>query len=329
MSVIAPLPWQHELWTQLSASAREDRLSHALLLAGPGGIGKRHFARALANALLCESRQADGLACGRCRSCLQLAAGSHPNLFWLKPDVDDKTGKEKRDIGIEQIRVLGEKLALSGHYGQGRVAVIEPADALNTNGVNALLKTIEEPPPGSHLLLISERPMALAATLRSRCVRLRFSPPSREDAIAWLKAEHPQVPAAALDAANGAPLAALALHESGALELHAQWRDTLLKIAAQKQDPVAAAATVGKEQAAAWLEWLLTWLSLLLRQRLTAGQGVEADIARRAHAVGLEQMLNETTEGLRRLRQNANPQLTIESLMILWWHSARVRRAGA
>lgn len=334
MSEHRPLPWQLDLWNSLQSARRQERLTHALLFAGAAGVGKRHFARAFAASMLCETPQADATACGACRGCTQFASGSHPNLFWLRPEQDEKTGKEKRDIGIEQLRQLSEKLALSSHYGRSRLAVLDPADALNLNGMNALLKTIEEPPPATYLLLISERPMALAATLRSRCQHLRFSCPSQTQAVAWLHAQQPDLPPSALAAAGGAPLKALDSHRCGLLQSQLQWRRDLVDVAAHKRSPIAAAAAVGRErdQAAAWFATFLGLMAELLRARIT-GVDVAADaaaLAPRVSPAALQQMIDEAFESSRRLQLNAQPQLAVESLMISWWRwTMRTRPAAA
>lgn len=327
MSMIA-LPWQDALWVRTSETLRAGRLGHALLLAGPTGVGKRRFARRLCASLMCESRLDTGDACGRCRGCAQFAAGTHPNLMWIQRGLN-REGKERRDISIDQMREVMERLALSGHYQGARAVVVDPADLLNSNGVNAVLKTVEEPPPGIHILLISERPMALAPTLRSRCQRLNFAVPETSVAQAWLQAQAPQSDAAAaLAEAGGAPLLALAQLESGAAEHQRAWRDTLLAVAARRLDPLAAAARVAPagsklnaDLVQDWLRHLHRMLHRLLRALADAGDG-DAQIeplARRLGATHVEQLLAEVIDSQRRVQGNANPQLTIESLMISWW----------
>lgn len=331
MSAHAPLPWQQELWNGLADARRRGRLTHALLLAGPEGVGKRHFARTLAHGLICESADAAGLACGLCRSCVQLAAGTHPNLLWIGVEHDDKTGKDKRDISIEQLRELGSRLALSSHYGGAKVAVIDPADAMNVSGVNALLKTIEEPPPATHLLLISERPMALAATLRSRCQRLRFTVPPRAQAEDWLRAEEPGLDALALERAGGAPLKALSLQRSGLLQQQEQWRRDWLDIGAQRKNPVAVAASLGRDRelASAWIAALLGFLAELLRLRVAGeGSGELGALAARISVNGLQQLVDEALDAQRRLRSSAAPQPVLESLLIGWWRWSIARPAA-
>lgn len=333
MDAIEVLPWHAALWGRVNEARKAGRLAHALLLAGPAGVGKRLFAMRLSASLLCEQVGEDGTACGRCRGCVQRAAGTHPNLMWLTREINEKTDKEKRDISMDQLRAMMERLGFASHYGQSRVVVIDPADALNANGVNAVLKTVEEPPPGIHIVLISERPMALAPTLRSRCQRLSLPLPASEEAEAWLRTKIPGVDvAAALREAGGAPLAAIEARVEGAADHQASWREALLAVASQKLDPLAAAARVAPPGEKLSPELVQDWLRHLHRVllRLLRGMtGVETDpalvgLARRLGAGHVEQLLAEIVESQRRVLGNANPQLTIESLMISWW-----RRTGA
>lgn len=322
------LPWHAALWSRVGDARRAGRLGHALLLAGPNGVGKRCFARRLVASLLCEEGADDGTPCGHCRGCVQRAAGTHPNLSWLTREFNEKTEKEKRDISMEQLRSMMDRLALSSHYGQARVVVIDPADALNSNGVNAVLKTVEEPPAGIHILLISERPMALAPTLRSRCQRLDFPVPDLDQAVAWLQAQAPRLDArTALREAGGAPLAALEARDSGLSAQRGIWREQLLAVAGRRLDPLVAAgrlapagAKLSPELVHDWLRHLQRMLHQLL-QALVVGLDDDALalLARRMGASHVEQLLAEAVEAHRRLQGNANPQLLVESLMISWW----------
>tara|TARA_R110000787_G_scaffold13918_45_gene43377 strand:+ start:735 stop:1736 length:1002 start_codon:yes stop_codon:yes gene_type:complete len=325
------LPWQDELWSQFSDSLAKGRLGHAQLLSGPQGVGKRQFARRMAASLLCEQRQPSGDACGQCRGCQQYAASSHPNLFWLQRELNDKGDKEKRDISMDQLREMMEKLSLSGHYGQAKAVVVDPVDALNISGANAVLKTVEEPPPNTFIILLSERPMALVATLRSRCQRINFSVPDADLATAWLKAEAPDInPQASLMVAGGAPLLALENHRSGAGQQIEAWQSQLLSVAERRTEPLAAAAAVGKDDVSHWLRQFASVLHLLMRAR--AGNAINSSINRlalRLDQAHIERLLAEVTDSQRRLQSNANPQMLVESLMISWWHrSAPNRQQG-
>lgn len=316
--MLKPLPWQDMLWRPVAAAIAEARLGAALLLAGSAGTGKRHFARCIAAALWCREPAADGSACGVCPDCRQVLSEAHSGYHFLRVEA------EKKDIAIEAVRMLSEKLQMTSHDGRAKVAIIEPADALNLNGINALLKTIEEPSGRSHLLLISERAQALPPTLRSRCQRLRFAVPPADIALAWLEAragdeagDHRE----ALRAAHGAPLRALQVLETKQLAQFSEWSASLLDLAARRSEPVAAAAAIGEGNAAEFTHWLYGWLTRLLRAR--SGQPLAGDealvgLGQSLPAELLDRYLAEVNEALYRAQTTANRVLLLESLLIGW-----------
>ncbi len=165
-------PWQQRAHDQAMATLAAGRLGHALLLSGPAGLGKRTVVERLTTYVL-----SGGAPAAEARNRPLIAAGTHPDLHVVS-FVPNKEGTRLRtEIVIEQIRELGQQLALTPQYGQAQVAIIDPADALNTAACNALLKTLEEPAPGRYLWLVSARPGRLPATIRSRCQRLKSACP--------------------------------------------------------------------------------------------------------------------------------------------------------
>jgi DNA polymerase III subunit delta' len=275
MTAWSPHAWQKERWGQVQGAIAGGRLAHALLLAGPRGAGKDHFAHGLASYLLCEA-DVKRRPCGECRSCVQIAAGMHPNLMRLQP------AEDKRDIAIDDIRDLLDRLHLSSHYGQAKVAIVSPADALNPSGVNALLKTIEEPPAATHIILVAERWRALPATLRSRCQILRFArpPQAAADPGEWGRA--------LAEACEGRMQALRVAHPAGR---------TLKRDEAQ----------LGLET---WLQTATAWL------RALALPGGATAAPRGLGPVVAGQLLDDTLEALRALERNGNPTLLVESIMI-------------
>ncbi|MGH8123107.1 MAG: DNA polymerase III subunit delta' [Rudaea sp.] len=213
-------PWNEDAWCNLRARRLRNALPHALLLCGAEGLGKRAFADAFASALLCPALHADGHACGECRACRLFAAGTHPDLLRVNFELRDD-GKPRTEITVDQIRFLNERLSLTAQFGGGQIALIDPADAMNNSAGNALLKTLEEPAPGTVILLIADRPSRLAATIRSRCQRVEFRVPAAAVAQAWLQKNgvDDKAAQAALDASDGNPGLALAWSRSAGVPL--------------------------------------------------------------------------------------------------------------
>ena len=171
-------------------------LHHAWLLAGPRGVGKAHFARAAARRILAEAAgptlDASGLETPQDHPIAKLiAAGSHPDMRWLERLENEKTGNINRNVKVDQVRELGEFMALSPALSDWRLAVIDSIDELEPSAANALLKMLEEPPPNTLFLLVSHAPGRLLPTIRSRCRRLQFHPLA-DDAMASVLEEQLQ-----------------------------------------------------------------------------------------------------------------------------------------
>ena len=223
-------PWQQRPYDHAAEALDAGRLPHALLCSGPEGIGKRRVAERLARRLLCPARISPADACGECRSCRlfdsrhQLDAPEtrpdgrlvHPDGHPAHPDVrfvgfewntKVRPPRMRTEIVVDQIRAMNEKLSLTPQYGEHLVALLEPADALNHNAANALLKTLEEPQPGRFIWLVSAHPTRLPATIRSRTQVLDFRLPAREEALAWLvsSGHAPALAEEALRVAGGHP----------------------------------------------------------------------------------------------------------------------------
>jgi DNA polymerase-3 subunit delta' len=168
----------------LKAALAHKTVHHAYLFAGPPGVGKEDTARALAQALLCLAAPDQG--CGACDSCQRVARLAHPDLAWVLPEAEQVrrglAGKSdfdhtpSREIRVEQIRALQERLSLRPLEGTRRVALILDAQEMNEKAQNAFLKTLEEPPSGTTLILVASAPERLLVTLRSRCSRVQFGP---------------------------------------------------------------------------------------------------------------------------------------------------------
>jgi DNA polymerase-3 subunit delta' len=227
------LPWQaNDARRLLSAK----HLPHALLIHGLAGTGKREFALALAASLLCADPR-DGLACGQCQNCIWVGAATHPDFKQVRPEAlaaregvavaeDEVAGvlsesgatakrKPSEELRIEQIRALETWYHQATHSGRWRVVVLYPAESLSVVSANALLKALEEPPPNTLFLLVSDAPDRLLPTVVSRCQKFALTLPDKAQSVQWLAQQGVEQPHDWLAAAGGAPLAALALAQSG------------------------------------------------------------------------------------------------------------------
>jgi DNA polymerase-3 subunit delta' len=273
----AALPWpplpDWQLATARAALAQRASWPHALLIHGPRGVGKHALALHLAQSLLCESPESDGLACGRCPACHYAIAGQHPDLMRLElVEVDEETGELEavESISIKRVRALIEFVTLSSHRQRAKLAVIAPAERMQHAAANALLKTLEEPPPGTYLILVAELAGRLPATILSRCRRLKVPYPDRAAAAAWLSGQGIAEPQAALAQAAGAPLAALELADP---EWQAERRTWLAALANPRRLPVIALAArieagprdTRRARLARVVDWQLAWIADLLR----------------------------------------------------------------
>lgn len=323
-SLNAPLPWQAPHWERVRALREADRLPHALLLCGLPGMGKSHFARLLAHALLCESSAAPALPCGICRSCRLTQAGTHPDLHRCEPEED------KSIINIDQIRAIGQFLELKAHYAGRKVVIIHPAEQMNLSAANGLLKMLEEPPSGVHLILVSGRPAALPATVRSRCQRLSLVLVETESALDWLVSRPGigQSEAATLLAlAQGAPLAAADLAAQGHLARRQEMLTELQSIVRLQADPLQVAENWLKFDAKTSLYWLHGWLVDMIRFQSSDqpprisnpdGQDTLSRLASEMNGPWMFEQLDRISRSLRLLDGSANAQLLLEEALLPW-----------
>ncbi|MEM7282221.1 MAG: hypothetical protein AAF438_11395, partial [Pseudomonadota bacterium] len=202
-------PWLEECKTQVAKALQQDRVPHAWLITGVRGLGKVEFARFVSAVLLRESllETGDWTAAGE-------FADGHPDFEELTP------ADGKASISVDQVRGLSRSLTLKSHQGQRKVALLYPAEAMTHSAANSLLKTLEEPPGDSVLILVSDHWSKLPATVLSRCQRLLVSKPAPTDALQWLVAQEDGPNwELALRLTQGAPLEALKWHRQGRLEL--------------------------------------------------------------------------------------------------------------
>lgn len=307
--------WNVSLWNNVLERRRRGAMPHALLLAGPAGLGKRAFAADLAALLLCE-RAADS-ACGNCRSCLLIAAGSHPDRVEVNLELRDDGKTPRSEIVVEQIRVLSQRLAMTAQFGGHQVALIDPADLMNAAAANALLKTLEEPGSGTVMLLVCDQFSRLPATIRSRCQRIDFALPDAAQAIAWLRRHGVDGAAQALDAAAGNPGLALALANGGGLALRTEVASDMAALWARKAAPAEVANRWARSEAER-----RTWFAAQLAQAEAAAQARRERGPLALTAISdfnkLAQWFREAGRVREQLRTPVRSELLLLELLLAW-----------
>jgi DNA polymerase III subunit delta' len=325
------------------------KLPHAILLHGPRGIGKLEFAREAAAMLLCQRAYAGAelrQACGECKACLLHRQGNHPDFFLIQPEADapepadadadqpvssaaEKKKKPSKQILIAQIRNVLENIQTGTHQGGRRVILLNPAETMNAATANALLKTLEEPPSDTIMLLVSNEPERLLPTIRSRCQSLGFGEPDRERALKWLKEKEINDASNLLARCGGAPLsAAEAAGEESGLDYGA-----LTANLAAAQDPLACADLLAGVEPAMAVDTLQRWVSDIVMFALVGRTryfpGYEAAIsgaAGLAPALSILRLARRLTELRAIARHPVNVRLFAERLAIDYAEAVRPAR---
>ena len=312
--------------TQLCLMQQEDRIPHAMLFCGADGVGKSLVAEALAGVILCHA-PVHNQACGHCKACRALAAGTHPDFFQIQPESETKAAPA---IRIEAVRKLQEEIARIPLLSERRVVIMQEADKMNEAAANCLLKTIEEPSGQIVFILLTSRPSALLDTIISRCMRVEFGILQPEELVAILHQQGIKEPLAGKLAsiADGSVSKALAMQD-----------EELLNLQAQAFDLASAAGTLGveqllqlaKEMSSHSREKLIQWLGFLAMiyrdlLMLYSGSGLplynQSDIDRlssllnKYHQQELLQLLQLVQDYQKRLGSNVNTQLCLEGFLI-------------
>jgi DNA polymerase-3 subunit delta' len=300
-----PLPWHNNEWAELGAALRSDKLPHAVLFVGGRHTGKQQLALALARLLLCTQPD-NGFNCGKCHPCELSARGSHGDFLWLAPQ------EKSRSIKIDQIRELVKFTTKTASFGTRKVAVLTPAENMNLNAFNALLKSLEEPASDTHIMLLCHRLSGVPATIRSRCQIRRLATPDTETSLAWLdkNAGSRKENQGLLALADGRPLLALQLFTQGDAEAFAQRHRALVALATNQITVPQAAALWKDVEAELFLEQFASFLQQVLIATPTTYTVHQSTTA-------AFYLLDEVNRLLLALRAGANPnrQLMVDVLL--------------
>jgi DNA polymerase III subunit delta' len=313
------LPWLKDAQQRMRTAFQAGRLPHSLLLLSAPGLGAERLADWIVALALCES--SGERPCDSCASCRLLRSDTHPDVHAVRLEED------AQQIKVDQVRELIDSLTLKSYRGGYKVGVIEGAEALNANGANAFLKTLEEPAARTMLIMIARPNHRLPATIASRCLRLSLRPPSTDTAIEWLKANSAAAAAqrwdAALALAGGAPLLAMQLDAEGLSEIDADMRQSMAALSQGSVDITLLADRWVRSNPGVRITWLENWIT----QRVHAALGTETS-HQTAEPVGLPaallkpkiRALFELLDAARDVRRFAstgmNQQLALEALLV-------------
>jgi DNA polymerase-3 subunit delta' len=304
----------------LRQALERNRLHHAYVFVGPEGIGKRTIALALAKAVHCRETSSD--FCGACPSCINIENRNHPDVRLVEPLAG------KKEISIEQVRTLEKELNYRAFSGKRKLAIIDPAELMNLSAQNALLKTLEEPPAGSVLILIASSAGGLLPTVLSRCLRLAFSPVNEAEMTRYL------VERRSMSAERARAMAAVSLGSFGRalneeIEELAEKRTVWIEALSAAKIPGAWAAfaeELAKDRGETlhFLDWLADWYRDVLVYRATDGAGelynrdLMEKLRAQADALTTENALRLRARALEasvRIRRNVNRRFALENLL--------------
>jgi len=311
------LPWLKEPQQRLRTALQSGHLPHSLLILSVPGLGAEQLANWITALVLCESP--DTRPCDVCPSCRLLRSDSHPDAHVVRLEED------AQQIKVDQVRELIDSLTLKSYRGGYKVGVIEGAEALNTNGANAFLKTLEEPSADTVLIMIARPNHRLPATVASRCLRLSLRPPATDDAISWLQANAPGTNPwhAALALAGGAPLSALRLDAEGLAAIDADMRQSVAQLAEGSVDVTLLAERWVRSNPGVRIAWLENWITHRVHASLGAAASHQTAEPVRLPAALLKpkiRALFELLDAARDVRRLAstgmNQQLALEALLV-------------
>lgn len=316
------LPWQQQNWQHLQRYVQQNRIPQALLFTGNKGLGKQQLADQYAAALLCNTIDNDGRACGHCQSCLLINAGTHPDLLHVLPE---ETGK---NITIAQIRNLIIKLSLKPQFERYRMVIINPADAMNNAAANAFLKCLEEPNERTCTILITDRPSRLPATIISRCQKLTITAPDKSALLGWLKQNNIHNDLDVLcNLTKGAPLLAQQIVTDQHIPIRSECFKQWTAIAKRQNHPVIVAEQWLGAPESALLFWLISWVMDLIKcvysvqtEYLYNPDLSKAlqELAGQLELRGLYSLYDLLLVSQQRITTQINKQLLLEEILISW-----------
>lgn len=313
--------WNQKQWQQITSAFDAGRMPHAILLQGAKGLGKLEFARSLSTFALCGNR-VEGKACGVCHTCKLLRADTHPDYKEILP------ANEGKGILVDQIRGFCDFFVYSSQLSLYKVGVICPADKMNRNASNSLLKTLEEPTKNSLIILVAKSTTNLPATVRSRCQVLEFNPPSDDAAVEWIRSQGGDRNVdLALSLADSSPLEAKKYLDSDYLQQRENQFALFEGLRIGKVTATAAAEKLSKVTNRRTLGWVLSWTEDMIKLKMLGNNPVitNFDLVNRLGSISknisissLYSYYDKISASISLIDRQANLQLVLEDLFVSW-----------
>jgi len=322
-------PWHQPSWQQLSNYIDQQRIPQALMISGPKGLGKQQLAYKFANALICEQSSIDHQSCGHCKSCQLFKSKNHPDFNVIEPE---EAGKK---ISINPIRELISFLSLTSVFSAYRIVIINNADQLTHAAANSFLKCLEEPSERTVIILITDNPALLPATIISRCQKLKMACPHSHSAKDWLEQQNITDDLdILLSLSSGAPLTARNYASTETLALRKKCFHSWLQISQQKINPVSLAEQWLQYPESMLLFWMTTWVIDTIKcyhhQKIQHfynpdfSQNLQ-ELAQQLELKGLFKFYQLLLKQQNYLLTQLNKQLIFEEILINWSQLNRVK----
>lgn len=318
-------PWLKPAWQQLMNYHQKQRMPGALLISASTDLGQKNLMDNFAQSIFCTQPAQDHQPCGICASCHLFEAGHYPDYLVLEPAEGDK------DIKIDAVRNMCADLAFNTQFDRHRFAVLNPADVMTHAASNSLLKTLEEPSRDTTIVLLTERPNRLPATIRSRCQNLHLEA-EQAPLQSWLQEQGCNQAEAYLKMANDSPIRAHHLWQSKAFELREKLYKSLHAIFLGRLDPLAVHDQFKGHYPLPVLDFMMQWIMALIRLQSTnqslenSTDVIDNNLQEIQGQLDLRALF-ELLDMLRRAKQNQfsqlNKQLEFEEILISWWQMSQ------
>ena len=316
------LPWQQNNWDLFTSYLKQQRIPQALMICGRPGLGKVQLAKQMAQSLLCDHPLDNGIYCNTCHSCTLFNAETHPDFLALQPETDAQI------INVTQIRSLISKLQLKPQFDSYRVIIVKPAELLNQSAANSFLKCLEEPAEKTVMLLVTDKPTRLPATIISRCQKMNISTPDKQLALNWLQQQKitGDLPVL-LDIALGSPLLAETYAQQKILALRSRCFEQWVDLAHQHAEPVAIAEEWLQHPDEPLIGWVISWLIDIIKIQYHTDiydlynpdlkQSLQ-ELTQKLNLQGLFEFYDKLLQTKSIPGSNLNRQLFFEEVLINW-----------